>query len=126
VALDGSDTHSAADTGRGTSNMGVGNWGGAGRSHGESMSSSVLGVTSGDGDGKGTERSLRKLKGALCGRGEMSMESGTKQGDDEGIGGVVTPSHLTGGVVASSAAEHVSTYTQPWRLHSRLLRVSSC
>lgn len=34
----------------------------------------------------------------------MSMESGTKQGDEEGIGGVVTPSHLTGGVVAPSAA----------------------
>jgi hypothetical protein len=41
----------------------------------------------------------------------MSMESGTKQGDEEGIGGVVTPSHLTGGVVAPSPARHVSTYT---------------
>lgn len=39
----------------------------------------------------------------------MSMESGTKQGDDEGIGGVVTPSHRTGGVVAPSAAARVST-----------------
>jgi hypothetical protein len=59
-------TNSAADTGRGTSNMGVGNWGGVGSSsHGESISSWVLGVTSGDGDGNGTERSFRKLKGAL-------------------------------------------------------------
>lgn len=83
------------------------------------MSSSVLGVTSGDGDGSGTDRSLRKLKGALWGRGEMSIESGTKQGDDEGIGGVVTPSHLTGGVVAP-AAEHVSTGTKTWRSHGLL------
>jgi hypothetical protein len=30
------------------------------------------------------------------------MESGAQQGDDEGIGGVVTPSHRTGGVVVSS------------------------
>jgi hypothetical protein len=46
---------------------------------------------------------VRKLKGALWGRGEISIESGTKHGDDEGIGGVVTPSHLTGGVVVPSA-----------------------
>lgn len=32
----------------------------------------------------------------------MSMESGTQHGDDEGIGGVVTPSHRTGGVVVPS------------------------
>jgi hypothetical protein len=38
------------------------------------------------------------------------MESGTKQGDESGIGGVVTPSHRTGGVVAPAAVEHVSTY----------------
>lgn len=82
----------------------MGNWGGVGNSsHGDSMSSSVLGVISGDGEGNGTERLLRKLNGALCGSGEMSIESGTKQGEDEGIGGVVTPSHLTGGVVAPSA-----------------------
>lgn len=42
----------------------------------------------------------------------MSMESGTKQGDEEGIGGVVTPSHRTGGVVAPPAAGHVSIRTQ--------------
>jgi hypothetical protein len=53
------------------------------------------------------------------------MESGTKQGDDEGIGGVVTPSHRTGGVVAPSAAKHVSTHTKPSDLHSHLLRVST-
>jgi hypothetical protein len=58
-------THSAADTGRGTSNMGAGNCGGVGKSQGESISSSVLGVISGDGDGNGTERSWRKLNGAL-------------------------------------------------------------
>jgi hypothetical protein len=98
-------TNSAADTGRGISNRGAGNWGGVGKSQGESMSSSsVLGVTSGDGDGNGMERSLRKLKGALWGRGEMSMESGTKQGDEEGMGGVVTPSHRSGVVVAPSTA----------------------
>jgi hypothetical protein len=34
----------------------------------------------------------------------MSMESGTKLGDESGIGGVVTPSHLTGGVVTPSEA----------------------
>jgi hypothetical protein len=62
---DENSTYSAADTGRDTSNMAAGNWGGAGRSQGESMSSSLLGVTSGDGDGSGTERSERKLKGAL-------------------------------------------------------------
>jgi hypothetical protein len=51
---DGRCTNSAADTGRGTSSMAVGNWGGVGRSsHGESISSSVLGVISGDGDGSG-------------------------------------------------------------------------
>jgi len=93
---------SAADTGRGTSSIGAGKCGGVGSSHGESISSSVLGVVSGEGEGNGMGRSVRKLKGALWGRGEMSMVSGTKQGDDEGIGGVVTPSHLTGGVVAPS------------------------
>jgi hypothetical protein len=50
-----SETNSAADTGRETSSIGVGNCGGVGRSQGESMSlsSSVLGVTSGDGEGNG-------------------------------------------------------------------------
>jgi hypothetical protein len=58
-------THSAADRGRGTSSIAVGNFGGVGRSQGESISSSsVLGVVSGDGDGSGMERSL-KLNGAL-------------------------------------------------------------
>lgn len=41
----------------------------------------------------------------------MSMESGTKLGEESGIGGVVTPSHLTGGVVTPSAAAlEVSLY----------------
>lgn len=57
-------THSAADRGRGTSSIAVGNFGGVGKSQGESISSSVLGVVSGDGDGSGMERSW-KLNGAL-------------------------------------------------------------
>jgi hypothetical protein len=32
------------------------------------------------------------------------MESGTKLGEESGMGGVVTPSHLTGGGVTPSAA----------------------
>lgn len=41
----------------------------------------------------------------------MSIESGTKLGDESGIGGVVTPSHLTGGVVTpSDAVAKVSIY----------------
>lgn len=67
-----------------------------------------------------------KLKGALWGRGEMSIESGTKQGDDEGIGGVVTPSHRTGGVVAPSAGEHVSTGTKTRRSHGYAPLESIC
>ena len=39
----------------------------------------------------------------------MSIESGTKLGDEEGMGGVVTPSHLTGGVVVPSPMAIVST-----------------
>lgn len=74
-----------------------------GSSHGDSMSSSsAAGVVSGVGEGSG--RSVTKLKGALWGRGEMSMESGTKLGDEEGIGGVVTPSQRIGGVVVPSAS----------------------
>lgn len=67
------------------------------------MSSSVAGAVSGLGEG--SEISVIKLKGALCGRGEMSIESGMKLGEDEGIGGVVTPSQRTGGVVAPSASD---------------------
>lgn len=60
------DTNSAADTGLGISKTGVGNAGGVGRSHGESISSSsVPDVGSGEGEGNGTERLSRKLKGAL-------------------------------------------------------------
>ena len=69
-----------------------------GISVGESMSSSSWG-TSGEGDGC----VVKLLYGALCGRGDISMESGTKHGEESGIGGVVTPSHLTGGVVTSAA-----------------------
>lgn len=38
------------------------------------------------------------------------MESGTKQGDEDGMGGVVTPSHLTTGVLVPSAFRTVSTW----------------
>ena len=34
----------------------------------------------------------------------MSMESGTKLGEESGMGGVVMPSHLTGGGVTPSVA----------------------
>jgi len=34
----------------------------------------------------------------------MSIESGAKPGEDEGIGGVVTPSHRANGVVISGLA----------------------
>jgi hypothetical protein len=102
-----------ADVGRGASMAGTGkaNCDGVGISRGEIISSSVEGVVSGVGEAKGMGRCLdRKLKGALCGRGEMSIESGAQQGDDEGIGGVVTPSHRTGGVVVSSVG---GQYQQP-------------
>lgn len=106
-------TYSLADVGRGASISGPanGNCDGVGSSQGESISSSLDGVVSGVGEAKGNGRSLdRKLKGALCGSGEISMESGTQQGDEEGIGGVVTPSHRTGGVVVPSAR---AQYQQP-------------
>jgi hypothetical protein len=97
--------------------------GGVGRSsHGVSMSLSELGVTSGEGEGSGRQRSLMKLKGALWGRGDMSMESGAKPGEDEGIGGVVTPSHRANGVVVS--VEPVSTDSSRMGEHSHLPRVS--
>lgn len=55
-------TNSAADTGRGTSRLGVGYAGGVeSSSHGDIMSLSVPGVTSGDGDGSGRERLFMKL-----------------------------------------------------------------
>jgi hypothetical protein len=101
--LNGWNTDSAADTGRGTSSEGVEYVGGVGSSsHGVSMSLSDPGVTSGEGEGRGKRRSLMKLKGALWGRGDMSIESGAKPGDEEGIGGVVTPSHRANGVVISA------------------------
>lgn len=70
-------------------------------SHDDNMSLSVPGVVSGEGDGRGRERSLTKLKGALWGRGEISIESGAKPGEEEGIGGVVTPSQRAQGVEVS-------------------------
>jgi hypothetical protein len=50
------------------------------------------------------------------------MESGTKLGEESGIGGVVTPSHLTGGVTTPSpAAVHVSNISsednKAWRAY---------
>lgn len=120
-------TNSAADTGRGTSRFGVGYVGGVGRSlHDDNMSLSVPGVVSGEGEGSGRERSLTKLKGALWGRGEMSMESGAKPGDEEGIGGVVTPSHRAIGVRFSTRA--LLEYAPPSHCHehSHLPLVSNC
>jgi hypothetical protein len=46
--------------------------------------------------------SLARVKGSLCGSGEISIESFPNAGDEDGIGGVVTPCHLTGGVLAPS------------------------
>ena len=93
------DTYSAAEIGLGISRRGLGGGWGA---HGKSMSSDTD-VVSGVGEGMLT--SVMKENGALWGRGEMSMESGPKPGDDEGIGGVVTPSHRIGGVVVPSASD---------------------
>lgn len=42
----------------------------------------------------------------------MSIESGTKHGDEDGIGGVVTPSHRDSGVVVPSTFGLVSTTTR--------------
>jgi len=63
------------------------------------MSSSV-GVDSGVGDC----RVICEVEqnGALWGRGEMSIASWLKPGDDDSMGGVVTPSTLMGGVIAPS------------------------
>lgn len=107
-----SNAYSAADTGRGPSNSAKGlNGGGAGKSEvgnpqGDNMSSSIgelaLATEVSMGQGEGMQRSLAKLKGALCGRGDISIESGTKLGDESGIGGVFTPSQRTGGVLRPS------------------------
>jgi hypothetical protein len=86
---------SAAETGLGASNWLLG----AAVSHGDIISSES-GSTSGEGDGR--ERSFMKLNGALWGRGDISIGSGPYPGDEEGIGGVVTPSHRSGGVVIPS------------------------
>jgi hypothetical protein len=56
----------------------------------------------------------------------MSIESGTKQGEEDGIGGVVTPSHRTGVVVIPCAAAPVSPYSVASALHSRLPREFVC
>lgn len=48
------------------------------------------GVVSGVGDC--TSIRVKTLNGALCGSGDMSIESFPGPGEDEGIGGVVMPS----------------------------------
>jgi len=58
-------------------------------------SSSSSGVACGD-EGRVTRATKH---GALCGSGEMSMQS--MAGEEEGIGGVVAPSFSTGGVTRS-------------------------
>jgi hypothetical protein len=91
-------TNSAADTGRGLSNVGI--------SLGESMSSPLSWIISGEGDGS----VMKLLYGALWGRGEISMESGLKHGAESGIGGVVT-----------STAGRVSLMYRVSAMHSHLL-----
>lgn len=46
--------------------------------------------------------SVARVNGGLCGSGDMSIVSWPYPGEDDGIGGVVTPSHRIGGVVAPS------------------------
>ena len=66
---------------------------------GELMVSSVVVSVSGVGT-----TSLDLVYGILCGRGEMSIASLPYPGEEDGIGGVVTPPHRTGGVVAPSGS----------------------
>lgn len=47
--------------------------------------------------------SLVRTYGSLCGSGDMSIESLPNAGEEDGTGGVVTPSHRIGGVVAPSS-----------------------
>lgn len=128
------EAYSDEDTGLGTSIEGRGKGGGgAGSSHGDSISSSIgeptLAVAVSMGQGEGRNRSLAKLKGALCGNGDISIESGTKLGDEEGMGGVLTPSQRTGGVLVPSTVEVVSDSsfgTAPSRRGLYVPRLSNC
>ena len=43
------------------------------------------------------------VKGALWGKGDISIGSMPGAGDDDGIGGVVVPSNLMGGVIVPSS-----------------------
>lgn len=53
----------------------------------------IIMSTSGVGSGVGDCIRIEAVKGALCGRGDMSIAS-NGQGDDEGAGGVMTNSNL--------------------------------
>jgi hypothetical protein len=55
-----------------------------------------------------------KENAGLWGRGEMSMESPASPGDDDRMGGVVTPSQEAGGVVAPSVSQ-ISEARPDWR-----------
>lgn len=67
---------------------------------GELIASSTVDCVS----GVGTRVAAVRTKGALCGSGDMSIMSPPNPGEDDGTGGVVTPSHRIGGVVAPSVA----------------------
>lgn len=66
--------------------------------------------SSGVGSGVGDTMLIcaRRENGALCGSGEMSIDSLPNPGEEDSIGGVVTPSHLIGGVVTPSALDRIS------------------
>lgn len=82
-------------------NMGLSSSGFGGGEHGGFMPCSW-----GSGVGDCTVTRATKPWAGLCGSGEMSMLSLVKPGEDEGIGGVVTPSRqLWEGVVAPSRRE---------------------
>ena len=52
--------------------------------------------------GEGITSFVVVVNGALWGSGEISIGSMPGAGDDDGIGGVVIPSNLTGGVIVPS------------------------
>lgn len=89
-------THSCTEMGLGTSSREL--W----------FSGTVVGESGPSSKGDGSGVGLCKVtlvtmeKGALCGRGEMSIASTPYAGDEEGIGGVVPPSQRRGGVVVPS------------------------
>lgn len=61
--------------------------------------------STGVGSGVGDCTVVTMEKGALCGSGEISIASMPYAGEEEGIGGVVPPSHRRGGVVVPSGED---------------------